>query len=72
MFDLGASLRDALADAQQRLRNAQASVALANSGKDSSRSADAAMAQAAQAAIFAEALLAAERSRFAEIKAVAK
>ncbi len=72
MFDVGASLRGALDAAQAQLRAAQASVALANSGKAQARSADAAMAQTAQAAIFSEALLAAERSRFEEIKAVTK
>jgi hypothetical protein len=72
MFDVGDSLRDALAAAGDRLREAQASVALANSGTELGRSADAAMAQTAEAAIFTEVLLAAERARFAEIKAVAK
>ncbi|HEX8826848.1 MAG TPA: hypothetical protein VF778_01920 [Xanthobacteraceae bacterium] len=72
MFDVGDSLRDALAGAGARLRDSQAAVARANSGEDRGRSADAAMAQAAQAAIFTEALLAAERARFAEIKAVTR
>ena len=72
MFDVGESLRDALTAARDALREAQASVALANSGKEAGRSADAAMASTAQAAIFTEALLAAERARFAEIKAVTK
>ena len=72
MFDVGDSLRDALDGARHRLREAQASVALANSGETTGRSADAAMAQTAQAVIFTEVLLAAERSRFAEIKAVTK
>jgi len=71
MFDVGDSLREAFAAARSRLRSAQAAVALANAG-DSGRSADAAMAQTAQAAIFTEALLAAERQRFEAIKAVTK
>jgi len=71
MFDVGDSLREAFAAARSRLRSAQAAVALANTG-DSRRSADAAMAQTAQAAIFTEALLAAERRRFEAIKAVTK
>ncbi len=72
MFDVGDSLRDALSAAHARLRDAQAAVARANSGAAPGRSADAAMAQTAQAAIFTEALLGAERARFEEIKAVAK
>ncbi len=72
MFDVGDSLRDAIAAAHTRLREAQAAVARANSGSAPGRSADAAMAQTAQAAIFAEALIGAERARFEEIKAVAK
>lgn len=72
MFDVGQSLREALSSARARLHDAQASVAVANAGGAAGRSADAAMAQTAQAAIFTEALLAAERARFEEIKAVAK
>lgn len=72
MFDVGDSLRYAFAAARERLHDAQASVALANSGTGIGRSADAAMAQTAQAAIFTEVLLAAERARFEEIKAVTK
>lgn len=72
MFDLGDSLRAAFEQARTALRQAQASVALANSGQKTGRSADAAMAQTAQSAIFTEALLGAERSRFEEIKAVTK
>ncbi len=72
MFDVGESLRDALAAARDHLRDAQASVALANSGIETGRSADAAMARTAQAAIFTEAVLAADRARFEEIKAVTK
>jgi hypothetical protein len=72
MFDVGNSLRDAFAAARLRLRDAQSSIASANSGGQPGRSADAAMAQSAQAAIFTEALLTAEKARFAEIKAVTK
>ncbi len=72
MFDVGESLRFAFATARARLHDAQRSIALANSGIGIGRSADAAMAQTAQAAIFTEALLAAERARFEEIKAVTK
>ncbi|HZV76901.1 MAG TPA: hypothetical protein VFF63_03960 [Candidatus Babeliales bacterium] len=71
MFDVGDSLRDAFAAARSRLRAAQTTVVVANAG-ESGRSADAAMAQTAQAAIFTEALLAAERQRFEAIKAVTK
>jgi hypothetical protein len=72
MYDVGDSLREALEGARTRLRDAQSAVARANSGEKSGRSADAAMAQTAQAAIFTEVLLAAERARFEEIKAVTK
>jgi hypothetical protein len=72
MFDVGESLRDAFSTAERRLSDAQASVALANSGRESGRSTDAAMAKAAQAAIFTEVLLAAEHARFEEIKVVTK
>jgi hypothetical protein len=72
MFDVGDSLRDALASARTQLREAQASVARANAGSGAGRSADAAMAQTAQAAIFTETLLNVERERFEEIKVVAK
>jgi hypothetical protein len=51
MFDVGDSLRDALAGARTRLGEAQAAVARANSGKAAGRSSDAAMAQTAAAAI---------------------
>ena len=72
MFDLGDSLRDALDAARVRLAGAQAAVARANAGGSAGRSADAALAATAQAAIFTEVLLAAQRARLAEIKAVAK
>ncbi len=72
MFDVGDTLRDALLASRTRLNDAQAAVARANAGENAGRSADAALAATAQAAIFTEALLSAQRARFAEIKAVAK
>lgn len=72
MFDIADSLRDALTAARSRLAAAQSTVARANSGKEGGRSADAAMAQTAAAAIFCEALLTAEHARLEEIKAVTK
>jgi hypothetical protein len=72
MFDVGDSLKGAFEAARARLHDAQRSVASANAGGMAGRSADAAMAQTAQAAIFSEALLETERARFAEIKSVAK
>jgi hypothetical protein len=72
MFDVGNSLRSAFDRARDQLRDAQAAVAGANAGSSAGRAADAAMAQTAQAAIFTEALLRAERSRLEELKAVAK
>lgn len=72
MFDVGDSLRSALQTAHARLGDAQAAVARANAGADAGRAADAAMAQTAQAAIFSEALLSAQRARFEEIKGVTK
>ncbi len=72
MFDVGESLRKAFESARVRLHDATASVASANAGQKNGRSADAAMAQAAQAAIFSEVLLSSERARLAEIKGVTK
>jgi phage terminase Nu1 subunit (DNA packaging protein) len=72
MFDLGDTLRDGLDEARTRLRDAQRALARANSGVAAGRSADDAMAQTAQAALFTEALLSAEHARLAEIKAVVK
>jgi hypothetical protein len=71
MFDVAGSLRDALDGAHRDLLTAQAAVAHAAAG-NVGRSLDAAMAGTAQAAIFTEALLEAERARLAEIKAVTK
>ncbi len=65
-------MRGPLAAAAGRLREAESAVALANAGRDAGRAADLAMARTAQAAIFTEALLAAQRARFQEIKAVTK
>jgi hypothetical protein len=72
MFDVGDSLRNGLARARAGLREAQEAVARANAGKEGGRSADAAMAQTAAAAIFSEALLSAEHARFEELKAVTR
>lgn len=71
MFDVGFSLRDAFATARTQLHDAQANLARANAG-GLGRSADLAMAQTARSAIFTEALLAAVRARFEEIKSVVK
>ncbi|HEY1656336.1 MAG TPA: hypothetical protein VGF86_14630 [Candidatus Tumulicola sp.] len=72
MYDVGESLRAGLDAASARLSAAQSDVARANAGGEAGRAADAAMAQTAQAAIFSEALLAAEHARLAEVKAVTK
>jgi hypothetical protein len=72
MYDVGESLKDAIVAARDTLHEAQAAVARANSGAGTGRVAAAAMAQTAQAAIFTEALLAADRARFEEIKAVTR
>jgi hypothetical protein len=71
MFDVGDSLRYALERARSQLQAAQGALIRANAGAQG-RFADAAMAQTAQAAIFTEALLAAQHARFEEIKAVTK
>ncbi|HEX8807189.1 MAG TPA: hypothetical protein VF741_09570 [Candidatus Aquilonibacter sp.] len=71
MFDVAESLRGGLQAAAQRLTQAQAAVARANAGAGG-RTADAAMAQTAQAAIFDEALLGATHARLEEVKAVTK
>ena len=57
MFDVGDSLREALYDARNRLHGTEAAVVRGQLGFCRGRSADAAMAQTAQAAIFTEALL---------------
>jgi phage terminase Nu1 subunit (DNA packaging protein) len=72
MFDVGETLRDGLDEARSRLRDAQRTLARANSGVPAGRSVDGAMAETAQAALFTEALLSAEHARLAEIKAVVK
>lgn len=72
MFDVGDSLREALTTARAQLSAAQAAVARANAGRQTGRTVDAAMAQTASAAIFSEALLTIERSRFEAIKTVTK
>ena len=71
MFDVAESLQGGLAVAAQKLRDAQSAVAQANAGRGG-RSTDAAMAAAAQAAIFNEALLSAMHERLNEIKAATK
>ena len=73
MFDVGDSLRDAFAAARTRACTTRRPRSLGQTRRPApGRSADAAMAQTAQAAIFTEALLGAERARFEEIKAVTK
>jgi hypothetical protein len=69
MFDVGDSLRGALAAERVKLHDAQAAVARANAGGAAGRASGAAMAQTA---IFTEALLEAEHARLAEIKAATK
>jgi hypothetical protein len=71
MFDVAESLRNGLAVAAERLRNAQDMVARTNAG-DEGRSTGAAMAQTAQAAIFEEALLTSVKARLSEIKSVTR
>lgn len=72
MYDVGDTLRDAVNDARLDLSHAQNAVARANAGEAAGRSADAAMARTAKAAIFSEALLSFERARFEALKTVAK
>ena len=72
MFDVGYSLRNALTIARGQLQDAQARLAHANAGDGFGRSADSATAETARTAIFTEALLAAVRARFEEIKSVSK
>jgi hypothetical protein len=72
MFDVGDSLQGALERAQFDLRQAQSRVAAANAGGPSGRSADAAMAVTARAALFTEALLSAQHARLEEIKSVTR
>ncbi|HTX55921.1 MAG TPA: hypothetical protein VMD47_02365 [Candidatus Acidoferrales bacterium] len=71
MFDTTGSLRGGLDAAAARLQQAQGAVARANAG-EGGRTADAAMAQAAQAALFDEALLEAMHARLEEVKAATK
>jgi hypothetical protein len=71
MFEVVDSLRGGLQAAAQRLTQAQVTVAHANAG-EGGRTADAAMAQTAQAAIFDEAVLGAMHARLEEVKAVTK
>ena len=71
MFDVAESLRGGLESAATQLQQAQRVVASANAGVGG-RTADAAMAQTAQAAIFDEALLGAMHARLEELKSVTK
>jgi hypothetical protein len=71
MFDVGESLRGGLSAADERIRAAQLRVAQ-STAQPGGRGADAAMAQAARAALFDEALLGALHARLQEIKAAAK
>ncbi|MDQ2864655.1 MAG: hypothetical protein M3R51_00355 [Candidatus Eremiobacteraeota bacterium] len=71
MFDVSDSLRCGLAAAQERLAQAQSSLADANTGPGG-RSLDAAMSATARAAIFNEALLGAVHARLAELKTVSR
>lgn len=71
MFDVADSLRAGFDSAQRALLDAQTALARAGAGGDAARG-NAAMAQTAQAALFQEALLAAEHARLAEIKGVAR
>ncbi len=71
MMNASAPVSGALVEARMRLQDAENNVARANAGH-AGRSTDAAMASAAQAAVFQEALLATIHARLAELKAVAK
>lgn len=71
MFDVGESLRGGLVSAGQHLRDAQDALARAGAGAGSHTAARA-MADTAQSALFSEALMAAIKSRLAEIKNAAK
>lgn len=71
MFDVAESLRGGFARAAAEMSDAERAVARANAG-ERGRSADGAMAETAQAALFNEALLGAVHARLEEIKAVSK
>jgi hypothetical protein len=71
MFDVAESLEGGLRAARRQLLDAQTIVARANAGRGG-RSADAAMAATARAAVFQEALLSAIHARLQELKAVTK
>ncbi|HTU80938.1 MAG TPA: hypothetical protein VMF61_02350 [Candidatus Acidoferrales bacterium] len=72
MYDVGESLRAADATAHAALQAAQLAVARSGAGAAAGRSADAAMANTAQAAIFSEALLGVEHARFEALQAVTR
>lgn len=69
MFDVAASLTDAMNVARSNLSDSASATARAQTPFGASRT-DAAMAAAAQKAIFTEALLNAVHARLAEIKSV--
>ncbi len=71
MFDVGGSLLTALASARNQLGNSAQNTARAEASLTDSRP-DAAMAQVAACAVFAEALMNALHSRLAEIKNVTR
>ena len=71
MFDVADSLRAGFNSAQRALLDAQTALARAGAGGDAGHG-NAAMAQTAKAALFQEALLAAEHARLAELKGVAR
>ena len=72
MFDVEDSLRGAFASAQTRLQDASLAIARSGARAGGGRAADAALAHAARATVFTEALLEAERARFEQLKAVTK
>ena len=71
MFDVAESLQGGLSAASRDLQRAQIRLVRSDAAGGSAES-QSAMADAARAALFDEALLSAVRSRLAELKAVAK
>ena len=71
MMNASAPVSGALVEGRMRLQDAESDVARANAGH-AGRSTDGAMANAARAAVFEEALLATIHARLSELKAVAK
>lgn len=72
MFDVSESLRGAFERGDASLRDAENTIARANAGSDAGRGASAALAGAARATLFGEALLGVERARLGAIKAAVK